>query len=69
MKKRVPLGMGYPDYETLTKAVAEFIIKEIYDEDLPTKIHFIYTGIPETKYKDCLQLYYEITKELINLMR
>ena len=69
VKKRVPLGMGYPDHKTLTKAVAEFIVKEIYDEDLPTKIHFIYTGIPETKYKDCLQLYYEITKELINLMR
>ncbi|HIP62623.1 MAG TPA: xylose isomerase [Archaeoglobus profundus] len=69
LKKRVPLGMGYPDYKILTKAVAKFIVKEIYDEDLPTKIHFIYTGIPETKYKNCLQLYYEITKELINLMR
>jgi hypothetical protein len=67
-KKRVPLGMGYPKLDTLAKALARFIVKEIYEEDLPTKIHLIYTGIPETKYRDCLQLYSAVARELVPLI-
>lgn len=68
MKKRVPLGMGYPKLEPLAKALAEFIVREIYDEELPTKIHLIYTGIPDTKYRDCVQLYSKVARELVPLI-
>ncbi len=69
VKKRVPLGMGYPKLEPMAKALAEFMVKEIYDEDLPTKIHLIYTGIPETKYRDCLHLYSVVSRELVPLLK
>ncbi len=69
VKKRVPLGMGYPDVETLVKAIAKFLVKEIYDRDLDTKVHFIYTGIPETKYGDAVQLYSKLANEIIPLIR
>ena len=68
VKKRVPLGMGYPKLEPLVKALAEFIVREIYDEDLPTRIHLIYTGIPDTKYRDCVQLYSKVARELVPLI-
>ncbi len=68
VKKRVPLGMGYPKLDTLTSALAKFIVREIYDEDLPTKIHLIYTGIPDTKYRDCVQLYSKVARELVPLI-
>lgn len=68
VKKRVPLGMGYPKLETLTSALAKFMVREIYDEDLPTKIHLIYTGIPDTKYRDCVQLYSKVARELVPLI-
>ncbi len=68
VKKRVPLGMGHPNVDTLVKALAEFIVKEIYEEDLPTRIHLIYAGIPEVKYKDCVELYSKLTRELIPLI-
>ncbi len=68
VKKRVPLGMGYPKLETLTSALAKFIVREIYDEDLPTKIHLIYTGIPDTKYRDSVQLYSKVAREIVPLI-
>jgi len=69
VKKRVPLGMGYPKLEPLAKALVDFMVKEIYEEDLPTRIHLIYTGIPETKYRDCLHLYSVIARELVPLLQ
>ncbi len=68
VKKRVPLGMGYPRLEPLSKAIAEFVVKEIYEEDLPTKIHLIYTGIPDTKYRDSVQLYSTVVREIVPLI-
>jgi len=68
VKKRVPLGMGYPKLETLVRSISKFIVKEVYEKELPTKIHLIYTGIPDTKYRDCLQLYSSIAKELVPLI-
>ena len=69
VKKRVPLGMGYPNVEILVKAIARFLVKEIYDKNLETKVHLIYTGIPETKYKDTVQLYSMLANELIPLIK
>ncbi len=68
VKKRVPLGMGYPKLDPLSKAIAKFIVKEIYEEDLPTRIHLIYTGIPDTKYRDSVQLYSTVAKEIVPLI-
>ncbi len=65
VKKRVPLGMGYPNVDILIKALAKFIAKEIHDENLPTEIHLIYTGLPENKYEDCIKLYSKLTNELV----
>ena len=65
VKKRVPLGMGYPNVDVLTKTLAKFIIKEIHEEDLSTEIHLIYTGLPENKYVDCVKLYSMLANELV----
>ncbi len=65
VKKRVPLGMGYPNVDVLTNALARFIIKEIYEEELPTEIHLIYTGLPENKYVDCVKLYSLLANKLV----
>lgn len=65
VKKRVPLGMGYPNADVLIKSLAKFIVKEIHDENLPTEIHLIYTGLPENKYVDCIKLYSMLANELV----
>jgi len=64
LKKRVPLGRGYPDIEPLADALAEFMVKEIHDKNLPLEIHLIYTGPPETKFQDTVTLYSEIMRRV-----
>ncbi len=66
LKKRVPLGKGYPDINPLAEALAEYMIKDIKYKDLPYKMHVIYTGPPETKYKDTITLYAEIMKRAVD---
>ena len=63
LKKRVPLGKGYPDLEPLSRALARFIVKEVREKDLPMSMHIIYTGPPETKYRDTIMLYASIMIE------
>lgn len=63
LKKRTPLGMGYPDVGPLTRALARFIA-DVFSEGLGTEIHIVYTGPPETKYRDTLLLYYHIAREI-----
>ncbi len=65
LKKRVPLGRGYPSLEPLARALAEFMVKEVRAKDVPVSMHVIYTGPPETKYQDTLQLYTAIMKEAV----
>ncbi len=65
LKKRTPLGMGYPNVEPLSRALAHFIT-DVFNEGLGKEIHVIYTGPPETKCRDTLLLYYHITKEIAN---
>ncbi len=65
LKKRVPLGKGYPNIEPLAEALAEFMVKEIRYKELPLRIHIIYTGPPETKYEDTIALYAEIMKRVV----
>ncbi len=62
-KKRVPLGMGYPKIEPLVEALSEFFVK-VQNEDY--KVLFVYTGLPEVKYVDLLDLYNMIMKTSIN---
>jgi len=63
LKKRVPLGRGYPDLSPLAKALAEFMVKEVKEKELPIKIHLIHTGLAETKYRDTIHLYATVMKE------
>jgi hypothetical protein len=62
-KKRVPLGMGYPKIEPLVEALSEFFVR-VQNEDY--KVLFVYTGLPEVKYVDLLDLYNMIMKTSIN---
>ncbi len=65
LKKRVPLGMGYPSLKPLAEALAEFMVKEVRDKGLSLRMHVIYTGPVETKYEDTITLYAEIMREVV----
>ncbi|HIP89936.1 MAG TPA: xylose isomerase [Candidatus Nanopusillus sp.] len=65
VKKRVPLGMGYPDLDLLANALAEFMVREVYHKELEIKMHIIYTGLPATKYQDTIKLYSEIMQRVV----
>ena len=68
LKKRVPLGKGYPDVGPLARALARFMVKEVREKELPLRMHLIYTGIPETKYRDTITLYAEVMKEAVRYL-
>ncbi len=65
LKKRVPLGKGYPNLEPLAKALAEFMVRRVRARGLELRMHVIYTGVPATKYKDTIQLYAAIMREAV----
>ncbi len=65
LKKRVPLGKGYPDLEPLAQAMAEFMVKEVREKQVPLKMHLIYTGPTDTKYRDTITLYAEVMKQAV----
>ncbi len=62
LKKRVPLGKGYPSLDPLAEAIARFMVKEVKERGFTLRMHIIYTGPPETKYEDTITLYAEIMK-------
>jgi len=68
VKKRVPLGKGYPDIDKLAAAIAKFVLKEIREKELPLEVHLIYTGLPETKYKDAVEVYNRVLKKLAEIL-
>ncbi len=65
LKKRVPLGKGYPSLGPLAEALARFMVKEVREKELPLRMHLIYTGPPETKYEDTITLYAEVMKRVV----
>ncbi len=65
LKKRVPLGKGYPDLEPLARALADFMVHEIREKNLEMRMHLIYTGPPETKYRDTIMLYAKVMSEVV----
>ncbi len=65
LKKRVPLGKGYPELGPLARALARFMVREVREKELPLRMHLIYTGVPETKYRDTVALYAEVMKEAV----
>jgi endonuclease IV len=69
LKKRVPLGKGYPDLEPLARALAEFMVKEVHDKALNIRMHLIYTGPPETKYRDTIALYAAVMSEVVRHLK
>ncbi len=68
VKKRVPLGMGYPKLEYLARAIAKYIVKELYEKGEDIRAHIIYTGPSQTKYKDTIKLYSIIAQELSSFL-
>ena len=62
VKKRTPLGMGYPSLDTLSRALADYIVNHVEYESTP--VHLIYTGPPETKYRDAIKFYYYVAREV-----
>ncbi len=69
LKKRVPLGKGYPDLQPLARALAEFMVREVHDKALNIRMHLIYTGPPETKYQDTIALYASVMSEVVRHLR
>ena len=65
LKKRVPLGKGYPDLEPLARALARFMVSEVREKHEELRMHLIYTGPPETKYKDTIMLYAKVMSEVV----
>ena len=68
LKKRVPLGKGYPELGPLADALARFLVREVRGRELPLRAHLIYTGPPETKYRDTVTLYAEVMKRAASLL-
>ncbi len=65
LKKRVPLGRGYPSLEPLAEALAEYMVRRMRSGEEPLRMHIIYTGPTETKYADTLRLYSEIMSRAV----
>ncbi len=63
-KKRVPLGMGFPALEPLIEALSTFFVK--MSDNKKYTVLFVYTGLPEVKYWDLLDLYNMLMKSSIN---
>ncbi len=63
VKKRVPLGKGYPDTKPLLRALSKFIVHEVKGVS-DVEIHLIYTGPTETKYRDTIELSYNLIQEI-----
>ncbi len=69
LKKRVPLGKGYPDLGPLARALARFMVREVRDKHLELRIHLIYTGPSETKYRDTIMLYATVMSEVVPYLK
>lgn len=60
-KKRMPLGMGYPPIEPLAEALSTYFVNNSM-EKIVKKVLFIYTGLPDVKYRDLIDIYAKILK-------
>ncbi|WP_423792166.1 hypothetical protein ACPB8Q_05415 [Methanocaldococcus indicus] len=68
-KKRVPLGYGYPPIEPLSEALAIYLVDNALKRGFK-KVIFVYTGLPEVKYKDLIDIYALVMKKAVDkLMR
>ncbi len=68
LKKRTPLGAGYPRLEPLAEAIAEYLVRLQSRRPGELRAHVIYTGPWETKYEDSVRLYYEIARRAAALI-
>ena len=69
LKKRVPLGKGYPDLRPLARALADFMVHEVRAKHSELRMHMIYTGPPETKYRDTIMLYATVMSEVVPYLK
>ncbi|ACX73298.1 conserved hypothetical protein [Methanocaldococcus vulcanius M7] len=65
-KKRVPLGMGYPPIEPLTEALSIYLVENAMKSSEVKRALFVYTGLPEVKYKDLIDIYAMIMKKSVD---
>lgn len=65
LKKRVPLGMGYPRLEPLARSLARFLVEEVRAKRPEVRAHLIYTGPMETKYRDTIELFSTVMRETV----
>ena len=61
IKKRMPLGMGYPPIKPLAEALSTYFVNNSMKK-VVKKILFLYTGLPEVKYRDLIDIYATIMK-------
>ncbi|WP_456418632.1 hypothetical protein [Methanocaldococcus infernus] len=64
-KKRMPLGKGYPPIEPLAEALSIYLVNNATKGGFK-KVFFVYTGLPEVKYKDLIDLYAIIMKRCVD---
>jgi sugar phosphate isomerase/epimerase len=64
-KKRVPLGKGYPPIEPLTEALSTYLVENATRGGFK-RVLFVYTGLPEVKYRDLIDLYAMIMKKSVD---
>ncbi|ENN96747.1 hypothetical protein J422_00481 [Methanocaldococcus villosus KIN24-T80] len=64
-KKRVPLGKGYPPLEPLVEALSTYLVDNALKGAFK-KVLFVYTGLPEVKYKDLIDIYAMIMKRAVD---
>jgi len=57
LKKRTPLGKGYPNLDNLAEALAIFLTRDLYYAGAGMEAHLIYTGPWQYKYQDTVKLY------------
>ena len=57
----MPLGMGYPPLEPLAEALSTYFVNNSM-EKVVKKILFLYTGLPEVKYRDLIDIYATVMK-------
>lgn len=69
LKKRTPLGKGYPSLEPLAEALALFLTRDLYYAGANMEAHLIYTGPWQTKYQDTVNLYCTIMRHAVPYIR
>ena len=67
LKKRVPLGRGYPSLDPMLNAIARFMVDKRRAREA-RRIVFEYTGPSESKYRDAITLFASLMYRVSDLI-